>query len=200
MVSEHCEIHPDREALSFCHSCKRYLCKECLVEGSEYYYCSDEACQEAWKEEVEPERTRTAAASPTSEMDREMSRFVKLYWIVFWLNQAVAIILGIEQVVVLGMGQGIVVLVNFLVGVALAWAFVSAMLHGLRRFSTAWRRVCTTLCVVGSAFGVIMTWGAWHYLIALIWPIYIIWFLALNPRVKAEFRRVRKKRQEILAA
>jgi ankyrin repeat protein len=40
-----CYNHPDRIALSFCHSCGRYFCEECLVEGIEYYYCKAPECQ-----------------------------------------------------------------------------------------------------------------------------------------------------------
>ena len=42
-----CFTHPTRQALSFCHSCGRYFCSDCLVESEEFYYCRDEACQKA---------------------------------------------------------------------------------------------------------------------------------------------------------
>jgi hypothetical protein len=38
--------HPNRGALSFCHSCGNHFCSECLVEGGDcYYYGPDVACQ-----------------------------------------------------------------------------------------------------------------------------------------------------------
>lgn len=49
---QHCVNHPEKEALSFCHSCGKYFCNECLVEGNEYYYCNSEKCQEELKKEI----------------------------------------------------------------------------------------------------------------------------------------------------
>ena len=40
-----CENHPERKALSFCHSCGNYYCKDCLIEGPEYYYCKSKLCR-----------------------------------------------------------------------------------------------------------------------------------------------------------
>jgi predicted nucleic acid-binding Zn ribbon protein len=56
-----CFTHPTRQALSFCHSCGRYFCSDCLVEGEEFYYCKDEACQNGLRQETvriskEPEK------------------------------------------------------------------------------------------------------------------------------------------------
>lgn len=44
-MDHHCATHPTRPAQSLCHSCGRYFCSECLVEGEEFYYCRDQACQ-----------------------------------------------------------------------------------------------------------------------------------------------------------
>ena len=46
-MTDYCRNHPDKKALSFCHSCKEYFCAACLEEGDEYYYCQKEACKEA---------------------------------------------------------------------------------------------------------------------------------------------------------
>ena len=44
-------MHPTRQALSFCHSCRRYFCSDCLVESEEFYYCRDETCQNGLRQE-----------------------------------------------------------------------------------------------------------------------------------------------------
>jgi len=44
-MKEKCHTHPDRNALSFCHSCGKHYCEECLTDGGEYYYCKEEKCQ-----------------------------------------------------------------------------------------------------------------------------------------------------------
>ena len=43
---EKCFNHPDRDAFSFCHNCGKHFCKECLIEGNEYYYCKDPHCSD----------------------------------------------------------------------------------------------------------------------------------------------------------
>lgn len=40
----YCANHPTYEALSFCHSCKDWLCSECMVPGRNYYYCKKPDC------------------------------------------------------------------------------------------------------------------------------------------------------------
>jgi hypothetical protein len=47
-----CFIHPTRRAFSVCHSCGRSFCSDCLVEGDEFYYCRDEACQNALSQDA----------------------------------------------------------------------------------------------------------------------------------------------------
>jgi uncharacterized RDD family membrane protein YckC len=46
-----CFTHPTRPALSVCHSCGRPFCSDCLVEGEEFYYCRDKACQNALRQD-----------------------------------------------------------------------------------------------------------------------------------------------------
>ncbi len=48
-----CPNHPERETVSFCHACGDHLCRTCLTEGAEYYYCKKAACQEARLQELE---------------------------------------------------------------------------------------------------------------------------------------------------
>jgi hypothetical protein len=46
-----CPNHPDKDVLSFCHSCGEYLCRECLVDGEEYYFCKKDECQNKMADE-----------------------------------------------------------------------------------------------------------------------------------------------------
>ena len=45
-MKEKCTNHPNKNSLSFCHSCGKYFCEDCLDVGEEYYYCKEEKCQE----------------------------------------------------------------------------------------------------------------------------------------------------------
>ncbi len=47
-----CLNHPDKEALSICHGCGKEFCELCLDEGTEYYYCKNQECQELLKKEL----------------------------------------------------------------------------------------------------------------------------------------------------
>lgn len=40
-----CWNHPQRDSLSMCHSCGKYFCEDCLVDGDEFYFCKEEGCQ-----------------------------------------------------------------------------------------------------------------------------------------------------------
>jgi hypothetical protein len=66
-----CTTHGDREALSLCHNCGKYFCKECLHEGREYYYCSSPECQKQFKIE-------TGETAESSEHINEEKEYVKL--------------------------------------------------------------------------------------------------------------------------
>jgi hypothetical protein len=44
-----CKNHDEREAISICHCCSNYYCRECLDEGPEYYYCKNDKCQQELK-------------------------------------------------------------------------------------------------------------------------------------------------------
>jgi hypothetical protein len=48
-----CFNHPNKDALSFCHSCNKYYCSDCLQEGNNYYYCNSEICQAELRKEIE---------------------------------------------------------------------------------------------------------------------------------------------------
>jgi hypothetical protein len=47
IMPEKCSKHPEKDALSFCHSCGKYYCSSCLEEGASFYYCYDANCQVA---------------------------------------------------------------------------------------------------------------------------------------------------------
>ena len=47
-----CINHPQKEALSICHSCGKDYCESCLDEGKEFYYCKNPECQELFKKEM----------------------------------------------------------------------------------------------------------------------------------------------------
>lgn len=57
-MNEKCHNHPDREALSLCHSCGSYYCADCLTEGIEYYYCQLEPCQLTLQKEIQNKPAR----------------------------------------------------------------------------------------------------------------------------------------------
>ena len=46
-----CSNHPDRESIAPCHSCGKHFCKDCLIEGKEYFYCKEDKCQAFLKKE-----------------------------------------------------------------------------------------------------------------------------------------------------
>lgn len=43
-MKEKCKNHSEKQALSFCHNFHNYFCSDCLLEGSEYYYCKNPDC------------------------------------------------------------------------------------------------------------------------------------------------------------
>lgn len=50
-MSKRCFNHPEKQALSLCHSCKKYYCEDCLTAGNKYYYCKNNKCQSLLNEE-----------------------------------------------------------------------------------------------------------------------------------------------------
>lgn len=44
-MKEKCFNHPQKNALSICHTCGKYYCDSCLLEGKEFYYCFNQECQ-----------------------------------------------------------------------------------------------------------------------------------------------------------
>ena len=51
-MNRKCKNHLKINAISFCHSCGESFCKECLIEGPEYYYCKNEACQNKMQNDI----------------------------------------------------------------------------------------------------------------------------------------------------
>src|SRR5512135_2379792 len=69
-MKERCANHPEKEALSVCHSCNRYYCNECLVEGVSYDYCMLPECQDRLRQEELP----AVFACPTCNTLLELTR------------------------------------------------------------------------------------------------------------------------------
>ncbi|MHB8906898.1 MAG: hypothetical protein ACYC4T_02120 [Melioribacteraceae bacterium] len=49
---ENCVNHPQKKAISICHSCGQHYCELCLDAGNEYYYCKKAECQELLRKEL----------------------------------------------------------------------------------------------------------------------------------------------------
>ena len=193
MSTEQCSMHPDRRALSFCHSCGKHFCEECLIEGAEYYYCQAQACQQSYKGELDSEPEKAAALSPSPNIGHEMARFSKVYWIFFWLTQAVSIAGA------LAVSADFLTLVSGAIAAGIGWAFTRILLAGLLRFSTGWFVACLVLHGLAAALALLfVSWGAWPFIFALAWPMYVVWFLLLRSKTRNEFRRLRLKRSEAL--
>ncbi len=78
-MREKCTNHPDTEAFNLCHSCNRYYCKECLTEGTTYYYCSSPECRLALQREKLPQ----FFTCPECRTDLELSpeeQLSRKYW------------------------------------------------------------------------------------------------------------------------
>jgi hypothetical protein len=76
---EKCVNHPGRPALSFCFTCKRHFCSQCLVEGSEHYYCKAEECQKMWEREVLPAEIRCPHCAVELELDENERKRKQLH-------------------------------------------------------------------------------------------------------------------------
>ncbi|RPI74322.1 MAG: DUF2007 domain-containing protein [Ignavibacteriales bacterium] len=69
-----CENHPNRNAYSICHNCRKSYCEECLNEGKEYYYCKNPECQEVLRKELPAEVISSEViACPNCDNDLEIS-------------------------------------------------------------------------------------------------------------------------------
>lgn len=88
-MKEKCYNHPEKKALSRCHSCKRYSCEECLLVGPEYYYCTDEHCQEAYRKEV----AQHVSSGAVTSSPPYLSGHSRAQWVIGFL--AITIILAI---------------------------------------------------------------------------------------------------------
>lgn len=71
--SEKCTNHPEKNALSFCHSCNRSFCKDCLVEGPQYYYCKSEVCMKKYAQEIDYSKNPRFCPKCISETTEEFA-------------------------------------------------------------------------------------------------------------------------------
>ena len=78
-VEHNCLTHPTIQALSFCHSCGRYFCSDCLVESGEFYYCTDGICQD------EPRREKVTAPREPDEQTAKVSLFKRVTKLRTWI-------------------------------------------------------------------------------------------------------------------
>lgn len=76
---KNCVNHPEKEAHSICHGCKKEYCKECLDEGVEYYYCKNPACQELLEEEKPSIKAPQDITCPNCESELELSDEERIY-------------------------------------------------------------------------------------------------------------------------
>ena len=67
-MKHYCKNHPDKIALSFCHSCGDYYCPECLNEGLEYYYCKKEKCNKIFLAEMNGENILFVQIGPFNQL------------------------------------------------------------------------------------------------------------------------------------
>ncbi|MGE5365487.1 MAG: DUF2007 domain-containing protein [Bacteroidota bacterium] len=70
---KYCVNHQDIKALSVCHNCGRDFCRNCLSEGSEYYYCNSEECQLAFKNETRQINLPESFVCPNCDAEIELS-------------------------------------------------------------------------------------------------------------------------------
>src|SRR3989339_171413 len=85
-MKEKCSNHLDRDALSFCHACKKYYCSECLVEGSDYYYCSNAQCQAKIGEELTKSVSAKKEHAEKTLSPQQRRLFTMLPGIAFWYS------------------------------------------------------------------------------------------------------------------
>ncbi len=68
-----CTKHQDKPALSFCHNCGKFFCRECLTEGKEFYYCSSPDCRNALLKEKD-EGTKESGGNFVPAIESEYTR------------------------------------------------------------------------------------------------------------------------------
>lgn len=82
-MNQQCHNHPDRRALSFCHSCNRFFCPECLTEGKEYYYCLDSVCQIALQRELSSTQAQQVQLSDEPHA-AAIKKPIRTGWSLWW--------------------------------------------------------------------------------------------------------------------
>jgi hypothetical protein len=87
-MKHYCKNHPNKIALSLCHSCGAYYCSDCLNEGLEYYYCTKGECNNIFLSES---INRINADTKTKSLSKE-SKFIKQTAIVLLLLSFFALV------------------------------------------------------------------------------------------------------------
>lgn len=86
-----CINHPEKGALSICHSCGKDYCESCLEEGKEFYYCRKTECQELYKKEMPAGKLPAKIICPNCSIELDLSEDERLNGIVHCPECEVAI-------------------------------------------------------------------------------------------------------------
>lgn len=80
-MKNYCTNHPEKVALSICNVCKKYYCKECLVEGRIYYYCHTPPCYNEYLKENSVMDINTNESNKVEEETKDSKVFIWLIYI-----------------------------------------------------------------------------------------------------------------------
>lgn len=82
-MKQQCHNHSDRLALSFCNSCNRFFCSECLTDGEESYYCLETSCQIQRQREIS--NTPSIQSLPSEErFAAAIDKPIRTGWSLWW--------------------------------------------------------------------------------------------------------------------
>ena len=93
-MKHYCKNHPDKIALSFCHSCGEYYCSDCLNEGSQYYYCKNEKCYKTYIAESKEGNidAKMESLSKQSKFIKNVATVCIALWIIVWIKVTINLI------------------------------------------------------------------------------------------------------------
>ena len=85
-MKHHCKNHPNKIALSLCHSCGEYFCSDCLNEGLEYYYCNKDECNKKFQKELSQKKI---VETKSTKLSKEY-KFIRRIGILFIFISSIA--------------------------------------------------------------------------------------------------------------
>jgi hypothetical protein len=97
-MKQFCENHPDKKALSLCHSCGEYFCSDCLNEGLEFYYCKKNECVKALNKELSQIKNIEGKIIPLSKEAKIIKR-VSVVFIFLSLIALIDSLLGLKNTI-----------------------------------------------------------------------------------------------------